>query len=137
MDFSNFIQNEFSKKIHSQITFLSEISSNWPSFILGSSMNNEVYLNSKGIFNYYLDFIYHFGFISLIPILYLIFFVFYNTFKNQKILFKNNENFILFLIISFSFLIEPMIGVSLKQPFIGILYYFIFGIYVSRLKIYR
>ena len=134
MDFSLFIQDELSKRIYSQMIFFSEVTTNWLGFFLGSNINNEVYSISNGIFIYYLDFIYNFGFIALVPIIYLLFIVFYSSLKNQKVLFKKNENLILFIILTFSFLIESFMGVSLKQPFIGIIYYFIFGLYISKLS---
>jgi len=85
--------------------------------------------------NYYLDFIYTFGLVALLPLLGLIISTIsrsYNCLKSIKM-----RTDLLFPLISLSFilLIENNYTMGLKQPYPGILSFFLWGIYLSRLNL--
>ena len=109
--------------------YLIEIFNTSGNFLLGSNLNNELYKNLPGVFNYYLDFIYNFGFISFAPILLLIIITFKKTFNLKNFIFSNKINLALFFIIILILFIDSFLKVSLKQPYIGIIV-FLFGEYI-------
>lgn len=115
-------------------TYLTEIFNTSENFLLGSNLNNELYKDLPGVFNYYLDFIYNFGFISFLPILFLIILTLKKTFKLKNFIFNNKINLALFFVIILILFVDSFLKVSLKQPYIGIIIFFIWGIYFSRLK---
>ena len=73
----NFIEKLFyysaEHRYQSYVIFLDEIFKNFKNFFFGSNVNNSIYLEVHRIFNYYLDFIYNFGFLSLLPLIILIY----------------------------------------------------------------
>ena len=116
----------------SNLNFFLEISHSFEHFLFGSNISNKLYISEKGTFNFYLDYIYNFGLISLIPILTLIYYTIKTSYKFRKKIFKNFQNHILFFLFIFIIFIDSRTG--LKQPFIGIVYYFIWGIYLSKIR---
>ena len=115
-------------------TYFSEILKNPESFLLGSNINNELYKNLPGIFNYYLDFIYNFGFLSIIPLLILIFLTIKKTYNLRKSFYKNYTYLSLFFVLMLILFVDSFLKVSLKQPYIGIIIFFTWGVYYSNLK---
>ena len=121
-------------KINYYQTYYLEITKNINNFLFGSNAVGELYNNISGIFNYYLDFIYNFGFLAITPLFALIFLTIRNTYKTRKLLILDKYNLSLFLIILIILFIDSFLKVSLKQPYIGIIIYFIWGVYYSRIK---
>ena len=117
--------------------YLSEISSEPRKFLFGSNADNKLYANTKGIYNYYIDFIYNFGFISLLPLIFIIYLTFSKTIIHKKQIINNRQYLIIFFVLSIILVIECFIKVPLKQPYIGILSFFIWGIYYSKLISYN
>ena len=117
--------------------YLSEISSEPIKFLFGSNADNKLYANTKGIYNYYIDFIYNFGFISLLPLIVIIYLTFSKTIIHKKQIINNRQYLIIFFVLSIILVIECFIKVPLKQPYIGILSFFIWGIYYSKLISYN
>lgn len=73
--------------------------------------------------NIIIDAIYKFGILLAIPFLYLFFFIFYKFFSEQNIY---KKKLLLFLI--FFLFLENMFKVSLKQPYPGLISYYIIGL---------
>lgn len=130
----NTLSDHFKTIFVSNLNFLTEISQSTRHLFFGSNISNQLYLNEKGTFNYYLDYIYNFGLISLIPLLFLIYYTIETTYKLRKKVFKNFSNHILFFLFIFILFIDSFLRTGLKQPFIGIIYYFIWGIYLSKIR---
>lgn len=129
--------NHFDTIILSNKHFLENSLNNYELFLFGSNLNNELYLSQIGVFNFYIDYVYNFGFLSLIPFLFLISYTIIKTYRLKKIIFKNNLNYVLFYLFIFIIFIDSFLRTGLKQPFIGIIYYLIWGIYLSKLHIKR
>jgi O-antigen ligase len=90
--------------------------------------------NAASPHNYYLDFIYNFGLVGLLPILALIVFTAYRTWTQyRQVICKANLLYPLLSII-FLLLIENIFYMGLKQPYPGILSFFLWGVYLSRLN---
>ena len=73
--------------------------------------------------NIIIDAIYKFGILLAIPFLYLFFFIFYKFFSEQNIYKKKLLLFLIFFLI-----LENMFKVSLKQPYPGLISYYIIGL---------
>lgn len=87
--------------------------------------------------NYYFDLIYHFGFISLLPLLGLII---YTIYKIIKLLFNRNlsaDVFVLALFVLFLLLIDNSLKVGLRQPYSGIISFFLWGVLLSHIMTNR
>lgn len=127
---STFIE---SKNFYYQTYFL-EITKNIKNLLFGSNTIGELYVNMPGIFNYYLDFIYNFGLIAITPLFLLIFLTIKNTYIKRKSLIINQKNLALFFVVILVLFVDSFLKVSLKQPYIGIILMFIWGVYYSQLK---
>lgn len=128
---SEFFEIFFNHRLQSYFLFVEEIFMNIQNFLFGSNIENKLYLKVPGVFNYYFDYIYNFGFISLLPFLYLIYLTFSKTWEIRKIISNNFQNLFLFFSLGYIIFIDSTFGSSLKQPYSGVLIYFIWGLYLS------
>lgn len=90
--------------------------------------------NAASPHNYYLDFIYNFGLIGLSPLLALIVFTAYKTWTQYRQVICNANLLYPLLSIAFLLFIENTFYMGLKQPYPGILSFFLWGVYLSRLN---
>lgn len=81
--------------------------------------------------NYYLDLIYNFGFFSCLPLFFLIIYTIINAYKQS-----DNDALILWLlvIVMYVVIIDNNLKVTLRQPYPGILTFFLWGCLIGRLK---
>jgi hypothetical protein len=97
-------------------------------FFFGSRLldSDKIY---RGAHNLFLDSIYKFGILLIIPFIYLFIFIFFSIIKERDL------NKKLILIFFFIFLLfENFFKVSLKQPYSGIISYYIFAILLLQKK---
>ena len=135
---ANSIEIFSTHRLQSYNIFIKIISLDYISFLFGSNSQNQIYLTIPGVFNYYLDFIYNFGFISLIPILFLIIYTIKEVIINPKILrILKVEDLIIFLIIFYMIFIDSFIRTSFKQPYLGIILFILWGILISKLSSFK
>ncbi len=90
-------------------------------------------------YNYYLDFIYNFGLLPIIPLLWLIFYT-----LRQSVSFycgakyMNHKQGIIILTLSgivfFLILIDNLFNVSLRQPYSGVFTFFMWGLLINKLN---
>ena len=116
------------------ISFTEIISSPY-NLLFGSNINNELYKNTSGIYNYYLDFIYNFGLVSLIPFVILVFLTIRKTLLLKRNFILDTQQATKFFILILTLFIDSFLKVSLKQPYIGIIVFFIWGTYYSNLNL--
>jgi hypothetical protein len=83
--------------------------------------------------NYYLDFVYNFGFLALLPLLFLIGYSLYLAFKFRYNIMQSERLLGLCMIVLFLVLVDNNFKVSLRQPYPGILTFFLWGVLLSRL----
>ena len=83
--------------------------------------------------NYYLDLIYNFGFLTMLPFGYLI----VNTLRNFKLYigskFLTANLLMLFVIVMFSIFVDNSFKVSFRQPYPGMVMFFLWGVLSTRL----
>jgi hypothetical protein len=86
--------------------------------------------------NYYLDFLYYFGFFPLIPLLVLIGGTLYGVYRNRKEIIATRELLGLTIVVLFLLLVDNMLKVGLRQPYPGIFTFFLWGILISKLSVF-
>ena len=82
--------------------------------------------------NYYLDFIYNFGFLAILPLLFLIGYSLYLALKFRHNIMQSERLLGLCMVIFFLVLVDNNFKVTLRQPYPGILTFFLWGILLSR-----
>ena len=87
--------------------------------------------------NYYLDLIYNFGFIAAIPILGLLIITIRALFHQRKKVISNPGLFGLALVTLFLLLVDNSLKVGLRQPYSGLITFFLWGLLLSRLTPFR
>tara|TARA_B100000989_G_scaffold81467_2_gene58160 strand:- start:1151 stop:3529 length:2379 start_codon:yes stop_codon:yes gene_type:complete len=114
-----------SDRISSIFYYLNAIS-NLNEFLLGKNNINESNPLFSTSFNYFVDYIYNFGFLTLLPLLYLI----YAFFKKFVYYLQDpKSNFVVyssFIIIVF-LLVDTFIKSSLREIYVGNVFYFLWG----------
>ncbi|MDF1656651.1 MAG: hypothetical protein P1U58_03505 [Verrucomicrobiales bacterium] len=87
--------------------------------------------------NYYLDFVYNFGLLAMIPILSLIVYTFWFSGRNWKEVITSQSTVGFVFVVGVLLLCENNVKVSLRMPYSGIVIFFIWGILLSRLDALR
>jgi len=83
--------------------------------------------------NYYLDFVYNFGLIAMIPIVWLIGFTLWKSGRYWKEITANPAFFAIVGVVLFLLLVDNSLKVGMRQPYSGIVTFFLWGILLSRL----
>ena len=109
-----------------------EISTNARVFLLGHAEHPD---RSKipSAHNYYLDFIYNFGLLPLIPLLAVIGYTLGMIYRNRKVVLNSPGLLGMAMVVIFMLLGENSLKVGLRQPYPGILTFFLWGVLLSRL----
>ena len=84
--------------------------------------------------NYYLDFAYNFGVIALLPLLGLIVFTLITAFKNWKVVAAAPSLLGLASIVMYIVLVDNSFKVGMRQPYSGILTFFLWGGLLSEMS---
>jgi len=85
--------------------------------------------------NYYLDFVYHFGFIPFVPLLVLIAATVYRVHQKRKEIIALPELMGITIAVLFLLFVDNMMKVGLRQPYPGIFTFFLWGILISKLSV--
>ncbi|HOQ42087.1 MAG TPA: hypothetical protein PK178_08025 [Smithellaceae bacterium] len=84
--------------------------------------------------NYYLDFIYHFGLIAILPILALLIYTCKIIYRQRQRIFLSPRLTGLCCVTLFLLFIDNSLKVGLRQPYSGIFTFFLWGLLLSRLS---
>ena len=82
--------------------------------------------------NWYLDFVYNFGLVPLVPLLALIVYTAWLFFRSRKTL--QGQTWWLAALVAFMVLVDSNFKVTLRQPYPGIFAFFIWGLLLTRLR---
>lgn len=82
--------------------------------------------------NWYLDFVYNFGFLSLVPLLALIGYTAWQVVLHRKTL--PGQTLWLAALVAFMVLVDSNFKVTLRQPYPGIFAFFLWGLLLTRLR---
>ncbi len=134
---SNFFPSNLVARINYWSDYSSQIFESKGSFLFGhpNQPDRKLYPSAH---NYYLDFVYNFGFVAISPLFVLIFITIRRCcffILRYKHLLENNNSFLVMLIfiIIFVLLIDNMFKVSLRQPYSGIFTFFLWGFLIRNL----
>jgi len=83
--------------------------------------------------NWYLDFVYSFGLLPLVPLLALMVFTAWLLYRSRKTL--PGPTWWLAALVAFMVLVDSNFKVTLRQPYPGIFAYFIWGLLLTRLRL--
>jgi O-antigen ligase len=83
--------------------------------------------------NYYLDFIYNFGVLAIIPILSLIGFTAYAIFRNFSRILSSSETVGIAGVVLFLLLADNMLKVGMRQPYPGVMTFYLWGVLIALL----
>lgn len=122
-----------SQRIYYWEYYISNISENLTSLTLGHPVPPE---RSKypSAHNYYLDFVYNFGFLSLIPIVFLIVYTSYNVAILRRRIFEVPGLLGLSMVVLFLIFADNSFKVGFRQPYPGIFSFFLWGMLLVRLN---
>lgn len=84
--------------------------------------------------NYFLDFIYNFGVLALLPMLAAIAYILTMLYRSRRNIHESPGLLSLSMVVFFLFLVENSLKVGLRQPYPGIITFFLMGILISRLS---
>lgn len=84
--------------------------------------------------NYYLDFIYNFGFLALVPILWLVAITLWKSGRYWREIAAEPQLFALTGIVIILLLLDNSIKVGLRQPYSGIVTFFLWGMLLTKLR---
>lgn len=112
------------------------VTKNPTSFFLGQGQPPErTHLTSAH--NYYLDFIYNFGFFASLPIVVLIGLTLRLVFTERRKVIESSGLFGLVMIVGMLLLAENSVKVGMRIPYPGIFTFFLWGLLLSRLDLFR
>ncbi len=135
-DFSYDLENmapNISDRISYWEYYISNISADMTSAMLGHSEPPE---RSKypSAHNYYLDFVYNFGFLSLVPLVFLIGYTSYNALILRKRILELPGLLGLSMVVLFLIFADNSFKVGFRQPYPGIFSFFLWGMLLVRLN---
>jgi len=111
--------------------YLNKITESYSAFLFGHSGRINRY-EFPSAHNYYLDFIYHFGVIAILPLFYLIILTVKMMIQNMKHVSSHSIFGIAFVVV-FMIAGDSLFKVGFRQPYPGIFMFFIWGVLLSRL----
>ncbi len=87
--------------------------------------------------NYYLDFIYNFGIIAALSIIGLVIFTVIRLYQNRKLTMLSPSMMGLAMVVLFLLIPDNLLKVSLRQPYPGIITFFLWGLLLARIESLR
>ena len=91
-------------------------------------------INYPSAHNYYLDLLYNFGFLALSSILAMVAYTFKVLWQNRSLINKNRYLWMLCFSVLFFLGVDNMLKTGLKEPYTGILSFYIWGFLFSQIK---
>ncbi len=84
--------------------------------------------------NYYLDILYNFGLVSLLPVLILILYTIISVFKQRHSFLTSPRNLALVALVFYFIFVDNSLKVGFRQPYPGILMFFLWGVLLTNLQ---
>jgi hypothetical protein len=110
--------------------YLSEIFDNFRSFWLGH-VSAPDRMKFPSAHNYYFDFIYNFGFLAVLPLVGLVVYTGYFAVRYRRSIWASSEVLCITGVVLFLLLADNMLKVGMRQPYPGIVTFFLWGIVIS------
>lgn len=116
--------------------YLRGIFSDLSTFLLGHNVPPDRKLWPSA-HNYYLDFIYNFGFVAALAIIGLILFTVYHLYQNRRHILMSPAMLGLTLVVLFLLIPDSLVKVGMRQPYPGIITFFLWGLLLARMESLR
>jgi hypothetical protein len=116
--------------------YLRGISSDLSTFLLGHSSPPDRKMMASA-HNYYLDFIYNFGSIAVLAIIGLMIFTVIRLYQNRKLTMLSPSLLGLAIVVFFLLIPDNLLKVSMRQPYPGIIIFFLWGLLLARIESLR
>jgi hypothetical protein len=87
--------------------------------------------------NYYLDFIYNFGFIAVLVVVGLVAFTVIQLYQNRENILMSSPMVGLTIVVLFLLIPDSLLKVGMRQPYPGIMTFFLWGLLLTRLESFR
>ncbi|WP_071871106.1 hypothetical protein [Atopomonas hussainii] len=109
------------------------ITFNWSSTLFGHVRPPERSLHPSAL-NYYLDFAYNFGMLALLPLIMLVLYTFAALYRRRMELRADSALCGLALVVGFALILDSFFKVGLRQPYSGIIMFFLWGLLLARVE---
>ncbi|TLP61153.1 MULTISPECIES: hypothetical protein [Pseudomonas] len=106
------------------------VSESWRAFLLGHEHPPER-KSYPSAHNYYLDFVYNFGFLALLPLLTLMLYTLHGVWKNRRGIFAEPGVLAVVGVLLFTLLVDNSFKVGMRQPYPGIVSFFLWGMLLA------
>jgi hypothetical protein len=116
--------------------YLRGIFSDLSTFLLGHNVPPDRKLWPSA-HNYYLDFIYNFGFISALVIIGLILFTVFQLYRYRRHIVMSPATLGLTIVVLFLLVPDSLLKVGMRQPYPGIITFFLWGLLLARIESLR
>ncbi|MGI0013063.1 MAG: hypothetical protein ACREBU_06440, partial [Nitrososphaera sp.] len=116
--------------------YLRGIFSDLSTFLLGHNVPPDRKLWPSA-HNYYLDFIYNFGFIAALVIIGLMLFTVFQLYQNRTRILMSPAMLGLTMVVLFLLIPDNLVKVGMRQPYPGIITFFLWGLLLARMRSLR
>jgi glycosyltransferase involved in cell wall biosynthesis len=116
----------------------------WKHYVAGTLSDSERFLfghrrlpdraEYPSAHNYYLDFVYSFGVVALLPIVLLLVFTIMKSIEYRRNILAAPDTVGLAFVVFFLILVDNSLKVGMRQPYPGIITFFLWGVFLSRLS---
>ena len=120
-------------RLHYWEYYAKNIMSGWKEFLLGHAKRPDR-AKYPSAHNYYLDFVFNFGVLAILPLLALIGYTVLMVYLGWKPILASSSLLGLTLVVILLVFVDNSFKVGLRQPYSGILTFFLWGVLLSRLS---
>jgi uncharacterized membrane protein YozB (DUF420 family) len=121
------------ERLHDWGLYASGIGTSWSTVLFGHARPLDRRVLSSA-HNYYLDFVYNFGAIAILPLLALIAVTLQLAWRHRSAIHSDTGLVGITLVVLFLVLVDNNFKVSLRQPYPGIITFFLWGVLLTRLR---
>jgi hypothetical protein len=128
-----FLPKNFLERISDWHLYASRIGESWTTLLLGHPrpLDREILTSPH---NYYLDFLYNFGVLPFLPLVGLVGVTLYGVWRWRREILRSEPLLGLTCVVLFLILVDNNFKVTLRQPYPGIVTFFLWGVLLARLK---
>lgn len=121
------------ERLHDWHLYGTRILTTWQTFLFGHPrpLDRRILTSAH---NYYLDFVYNFGVIAILPMLALIGLTLRAVWRYRRAISGDHGLLGLVLVVLFVLLVDSNFKVTLRQPYPGIIGFFLWGVLLTRLR---
>ncbi len=130
---ADLVPPNLAKRLHYWDYYAKNIMSGWGKFLTGHPRppDRSVYPSAH---NYYLDFVYNFGVLAFLPLLSLIGYTLLLVYRSRQAILASSSLLGLTVVVFIVLFVDNFFKVGLRQPYPGIISFFLWGVLLTRLS---